>query len=77
MSQSESSSYNLVFVKAKGFSSEECEELRDSLQDLSDETGIHFIIANGDIELMDKEELREYLGHMVSILDYELGDRKL
>lgn len=53
----------------------EAAELRDTLTEVSDETGIRFVITSANIEVLDERDLKEYLGHLVSILDYELNEQ--
>lgn len=50
------------------------EDLRDSLKPVTDETDVRFLVTNVDIEAVDEAELKEYLGRIIGMLDYELNE---
>lgn len=66
---------DLAIVKVSDCGNKEVEQLRDELQEFSDENDVQFLITNADISVMNERELKEYLGEMVGMLEYNLENR--
>lgn len=66
---------DIAFVVAEDASSSEMEEMREVLGELSEQSDTTFFLTNVDVEVLDERELKEYLGKIIGILDYEINEQ--
>lgn len=66
---------DLVFIVAEDASQKELEELRRELGKLSEQTETNFFLTGVDIDVLSERELKEYLGQIIGILEYEIDEQ--